>query len=184
MQIFIKLLTGKTLTLDVDETDTIGKVESMIEEKENIAAPLQHLIFAGKGLNIERTLQEYKILKESTLHCTGRMCGEIYIRWQGSYLMRKDHPNCYQNFWHDLTKKNWIKTKIIVNGEDHSYFSNTCQNLTVYHLKKIVAKFLCLKTFDISLSLPNEPFIFFSNNFLIEKIDSRILLATLTPVDT
>ena len=78
MQIFIKTLTEKTITLDVEISDKIDNIKQKIYDKEGINADEQMLVYASKLIEDHKTLSDYNIQKDSTLNLMMRLLGGVY----------------------------------------------------------------------------------------------------------
>jgi hypothetical protein len=82
-QLFVKTLSGKTITLEFDATDPIVKIMKQIKDKETTFINQQRLIFAGKQLEMMKAIGMYNIKKESTIHMVLRLCGGMYHETSG-----------------------------------------------------------------------------------------------------
>ena len=91
MKVFVAMLSGRSITIEVDSSDTVANIKAKVQDREGVRPEDQRLLFHGKQLEDEYTLQDYQVMNSSTLHLVMRLRGGanifVYI-WEGVSEMK------------------------------------------------------------------------------------------------
>jgi ubiquitin len=115
-QLFIKTLTGKTITLEVGHDWTVRRLKYVIQQKEGIPPDQARIIFGGRELEDDQTLRYYKFQKEATMHIVLRLRGGMYAATSGR--------DGFKNYFNVIVSIPDLPLELVIQANDGTTFGD------------------------------------------------------------